>query len=184
MTVRCDRIEGKRFGLLADTHDDLVDWPEVAGRIEAKLGRVDALLHCGDLCTRAAIDSLSRLAPLFAVHSQADPAPEPPVLVDGPRVLEGDGFSLGLVVALNGDPVGATVDPSLRFDGLAVEDVCPRLFGRPVDVCAFGGSHRLAMASCGNTVFLNPGSPTLADETSLVVIEFDRGALTSEPIRM
>lgn len=184
MAVRRDRLEGTRFGLLADTHDDLVDWPAALARIEARLGEVDALLHCGDFCTEAAIDSLSRVAPLFAVRSGADPAPAPPVLVEGPRILEGDGFSIGLAVALTGEPVGAMTEPSLRFDGLAADQVCPRLFGQAVDVCVFGGSHQLAVATCGKTVFLNPGSPTLAEETSLVVIAFDRGVLGIEPVRM
>ena len=79
-----NEIKGRRFGLLADTHDNLIAWPETLERIRAALGTVDGIIHCGDLCTRQALDDLSGIAPVWAVRSSADAAESPPELVDGP----------------------------------------------------------------------------------------------------
>ena len=42
-------VAGRRFGLTADTHDDLVDWPAILASLKAAWGEVDGVLHCGDL---------------------------------------------------------------------------------------------------------------------------------------
>lgn len=54
-----NQIKGRRFGLLADTHDNKVAWPETLQRIRTALGTVDGIIHCGDLCTRQALDDLA-----------------------------------------------------------------------------------------------------------------------------
>ena len=160
--VASTRLDAQRIGLLADTHDDLVDWPQVCTRISAALDGVEAILHCGDLCTPAALESLRKIAPVLAVRSQADPQAAPPELVDGPRIVEAGGIAIGLINALNGPPIEAELEPELRFPGLSAGRIGGEVFGRPVDVVVFGGSHVPCVASSAGVLFVNPGSPSLA----------------------
>lgn len=178
--VRTDRIEGARFGLLADTHDTFVDWPPALAAIRDALGPVDGLIHCGDISTRRAVSDLARLAPVWAVRSAGDEAAEPPALVDGPRVLEAPGLRIGVVFSLSEPPVEAKVDPELIFGEVGPEAACALLFGGRVDVCVFGGSHVAAILQEAGTLFVNPGSPTLADKRSVAVLSLAGGAASVE----
>jgi putative phosphoesterase len=173
---RIDHIEGRRFGLLADTHDSFVDWPAALAAIRAAMGQVDGIIHCGDISTMTAVADLSRVAPVWAVRSAGDAAAEPPALVDGTRILEVGGLRIGVVFSLSDPPVGAKVDPELVFGELGPEAACETLFGGPVDVCVFGGSHVSVTLQDGGTLFVNPGSPTLADKKTLAVLSLAGGA--------
>ncbi|HKU99592.1 MAG TPA: metallophosphoesterase family protein [Vineibacter sp.] len=166
-----NRVTGHRFGLLADTHDNAVDWPKALDQIRAALGDVDAIVHCGDLCTGQALATLVDIAPVWAVRTSADVAASPPVLVDGPRVLEAGRVLIGVVSTLNA--VGAEVNPTVRFVRTAGRGVADSLFGRPVDVCVFGGTHRAEIIATGGTLFVNPGSPTLAERRSVGILVVD-----------
>src|SRR5262249_24890360 len=100
-TVRCDAMPGRRFGLLADTYDDAVDWPVALTRILAAMGAIDGIIHCGDLCSAQALETLSAVAPVWAVRSPADTLASPPALVDGPRVLQAGRVRIGVVSSLS-----------------------------------------------------------------------------------
>jgi len=173
---RTDRIEGRRFGLLADTHDRLVDWPAALAAIGRAMGPVDGVIHCGDIATRQAVADLARIAPVWAVRNSEDEPGEPPAVADGPRVLEAQGVRIGVVFSLSDPPVGATVDPEVVFDGVGPQAACEMLFGGPLDVCVFGGSHVAVTRREGGTLWINPGSPTLAKARSLAVLSLGDGA--------
>jgi uncharacterized protein len=179
-TIPRTPIEGRRFGLLADTHDNLVEWPEILEQIRNALGPVDGIIHCGDLCTRQALDDLSKIAPVWAVRSGADPAASHPELVDGPRILEAGEAQIGVVNSLSSDPIKAEVEPSLRFSHVRDSEVAAALFGSPVDACIFGGSHRTAIAMSGGTLFVNPGSPSLAEKKTVGILTIDQGTVSVE----
>lgn len=178
--VRTNRIEGARFGLLADTHDSFVDWPAALAMIRQALGPVDAIIHCGDISTRKALADLAQLSPVWAVRSADDEAADPSALVDGPRVLEAGGVRIGVVFSLSQPPVSASVDPELAFGQVGPEAACAQLFGGPVEVCVFGGSHVAAVLQEAGTLFVNPGSPTLADTRSVAVLTLAGGAPSVE----
>ena len=93
-------VSGRRFGLTADTHDALVDWPKVMAGLTAAWGEVDGILHCGDVTTFGALDDLGKLAPVYATRSSGDPPAAAPTLTDGPRVLAMDGARIGLTFNL------------------------------------------------------------------------------------
>jgi predicted phosphodiesterase len=154
MTVPRHRLQARRLGLLADTHDVAVDWPKAVAAIRAAMGPVDAILHCGDLTS--------------------------PTLVDGPRVLEVGSAGIGLVFALSTEPVKAETDPVLRFPALTAETAMRVLFGGRVDVCVFGGTHRAQVASAAGTLFVNPGSPTLAKARTVGVLTLGDGTAEVE----
>ena len=178
--IPSDKIEGRRFGLLADTHDNFVKWQEILERIRTALGNVDGIIHCGDLCTRQALEDLAEIAPVWAVRSSADPAESRPALVDGPRILQAGDLRIGVVNSLSTEPIKADVKDGLRFRDVRGSEVSAMLFGSSVEICVFGGSHRAAVALGGGTLFVNPGSPSLADKKSIGILEIDGGTASIE----
>jgi len=181
VSVPRHRVQGRRFGLLADTHDDAVDWPKAVEKIRAAWGEVDAIIHCGDLCTANAIATLSALAPVWATRNpQTDPPANPPMLIDGPRVLEVGSSGVGVLFSLSGEPVKAETDPVLRFTGLPPETALQDLFGGKVDVCVWGGTHAARVSAAAGTLFVNPGSPTLAKARTVGVLTLEDGTASVE----
>ena len=176
MKLARQRIEGRRFGLVADTHDVAVDWPAAVEQIRAAMGPVDAIIHCGDLTSPKAVEGLAKIAPVWATRNPAgDADPFPPVLIDGPRILEVGSAGIGVVFALTTDPINAETDPHLRFPRHSPEASMNMLFGGKVDVCVFGGTHAPLVASAAGTLFVNPGSPTLAKTRTVGVLTLEDG---------
>ena len=174
-------MEGRRFGLISDTHDDRVDWTAAVAGIREALGPVDAILHCGDFCTPKALEALAAIAPVLAVrNAMTDPPADPPVLVNGPRIVEAGGMEIGMVFSLSTAPVQAETDPVLGFPNLNAADAVRLLFGGRIDVCVFGGTHRPAIASSAGTLFINPGSPTLSNTRTVALLTIDGGTASVE----
>jgi putative phosphoesterase len=151
-----------KIGLIGDTHDGIDAIEE--GVMHAFAG-VELILHCGDLTTLGLLDRLGAIAPVVAVRSAADPPADPPRLVEGPHVVEAAGLAVGLVNAL-GDQ-----DPG-------------QLFGRPVDIVVHGGTHAASVGHEGGRLSVNPGSPTLADETTVAVLEIRDGTAAATIVRI
>jgi uncharacterized protein len=154
-------VLGRRFGLTADTHDELVDWPATLGGLKAAWGDVDGVLHCGDLSSAAALEGLAAIGPTFATRSDGDPPATPPTLVDGPRVLDLGGVRVGLTFNLAQElmsPAGAA-----------------GLFGGPVAACVYGGTHAARLEEIGGVLFVNPGSPSLAKARTAAVLTIRDG---------
>jgi predicted phosphodiesterase len=123
-------------------------------------------LHCGDISTAAALESLAAIAPTYATRSDGDPPPAPPVLGDGPRVLTLGDMRLGLTFNLPEDaktPEGAA-----------------GLFGEPVAACIYGGTHEPRLDRVGGVLFVNPGSPSLAKRRTAAVLTADAGRVSAE----
>jgi len=154
-------VAGRRFGLTADTHDNVVDWPKVLAGLTAAWGEVDGILHCGDVQTAGALESLGKVAPVYATRSSADPAPSPPTQTDGPRVLTLAGARIGLTFEL----------PEAERSAEALA----RLFDGPVAACVFGGTHEAILADAGGVLLINPGSPSLAKTRTCAVLTVDNG---------
>src|SRR6478752_10408280 len=77
-----------RVGLIADTHDEKVDWATLQPAVARAFDGVGLVLLCGDLQTLRVLDQLEATAPVRAVRGDADPPAQPPRLVDGPLVVE------------------------------------------------------------------------------------------------
>ncbi|HEY1425879.1 MAG TPA: metallophosphoesterase family protein [Caulobacteraceae bacterium] len=163
-------VSGRKFALTADTHDNLVDWPAVLERLKAGWGGVDAILHCGDISSEAALDGLSGAAPVFATRSEGDPPAAPPRLSDGPRVLVADGVRIGLVFSLP--------EAAASAEGAA------RLFGGPVAACVYGGTHAAEVSEREGVLFVNPGSPSLAKTRTTAVLTLDGGRASAQIIEL
>jgi len=143
------------IGLIADTHDEVVPWDQVHDRVARAFEGVELILHCGDLTTLGVLDRLESIAPVMAVRSSGDPAPAPPRLFDRPQVVE----------------VGDTVIGVINTMGDGVSEA----FGRKVDVIVHGGTHAASVDASGPVLLVNPGSPTLADQVTVAVLETGAG---------
>jgi uncharacterized protein len=140
-----------RIGVIADTHDEIVPWDQVHAKVADAFEGVSLILHCGDLTTTGVLDRLGTLAPVVAVRSSGDPPAEPPRLLDGPHVLEAGGAVIGLVNTLSEDRAS--------------------VFDRNVAVVAHGGTHEASLEELDGVLYVNPGSPTLADVVSVGLLE-------------
>jgi putative phosphoesterase len=163
-------VVGRRFGVTADTHDVLVDWPGVMASLKGAWGKVDGVLHCGDLTSTRALERLAELGPVYATRSQDDPPPEAPTLTNGPRVLSVAGVRVGLTFALPEEAKTAA--------GAA------KLFGGPVAVCIYGGTHEAHVGQSEGVAFVNPGSPSLAKVRTAAVLTIDGGRAAVEVVEI
>jgi putative phosphoesterase len=167
MEPRMDEtLAGRRFGLTADTHDDIADWAVTFAALKAAWGPIDGILHCGDISTDAALKDLATVAPVRATRNHGDPPAAPPTLADGGRVLELGGVRVGLVFNL----------PAEARSGAGAA----RMFGAPVGACIFGGTHEASLAEIDGVLFVNPGSPSLAKTRTAAVLSIDAGRASAE----
>jgi putative phosphoesterase len=164
--MRETAIEGRRFGITSDTHSDKRDWPATLAALLNAWGQVDAILHCGDITTTGALEDLAAAAPTFATRSSVDPPAIWPSLADGPRVLLVGEERIGLTFNLP--------EAAASAEGAA------QLFGKPVAVCVFGGTHSAEVSERGGVLFLNPGSPSLAKVRTAAVLTLGGGRPTAE----
>ena len=176
-----DTLPGQRFGLIADTHSNLVDWPAALASIKTALGQVDGIIHCGDLGSADVLRDLGQIAPVLATRSGDDPPAQAPLLVDGERTFEAGDLRLGVVFSLDGPPTHVRVDPAVAFTTLSANQAVTALFGAPpVDVCVFGGTHQAAVAMSEGILFINPGSPTLAKQRTVAILTVENGCANVE----
>ena len=152
-----------RVGLVSDSHDAFCpDWPSVVAEIALAFTDppVDVVLHCGDIATHAALDDLERVtgAPVHATRSSGDEPEQPPRLLDGPRVVELPG---GHRVLLAFE----------RPEAPAQDDVA---------AVVFGGTHEPSIEQVGGLLWVNPGSPSLAERRSVAVLTLGDGTARAE----
>jgi putative phosphoesterase len=140
-----------KIGLIADTHDNLVEWDAIQPRVAHAFDGVDLIVHCGDLSTLGVLDRLAEIAPVVAVRSPADPPADGERLFDGPHWIEHAGSAIAVVNALG----------EQTFDDVAV--------------VAHGGTHQASVERRAGQLVVNPGSPSLAETVTVAVLELDGG---------
>ncbi len=146
-----------RIGLISDTHipeatDEL--WPQV---FEAFKG-VDAILHAGDIHDLSVLDQLHDVAPTWAARGNGeDGSGGRPIQPDHPRLREAWLLTFGEVrVGLVHDVPIPEYPPHLTL-----ERALNRYFGTTdLDVLIYGDTHVKAIDTIGETLCVNPGSPT------------------------
>ena len=126
-----------RVGAIADTHG-LYD-----PAVEKHFSGVTAIVHAGDIGDRAVIESLQRIAPVFAVSGNVDE-------------YEHSGFPREIVTRWNGRKIA--VRHVLYEKGKLTQEAKLWLDRERPDICVFGHSHRPTIEQYGPTLLFNPGS--------------------------
>jgi len=152
-----------RVGLIADTHDEKVDWTKIQPAVARAFDGVGLVLLCGDLQTLGVLDQLEEIAPVRAVRGKTDPPAEPPRLIDGPMVVETGDVTIAVFRA----------EPETGAAGLA-----------GADVVVYGSTHEPVVKVVNGAIFVNPGSPSLAATRCVAVLELGgaRPAVTLVPL--
>ncbi len=163
---RCRLCPVTRIVVVSDTHV-----PRFARRFAAALTvvsaqRPDAILHCGDFTSLAAVGELQRIAPLDGVAGNND-GTELVARFGRRKVLTIEGVRLGLV---HGDGVLGT---TMRRASAAFAD-------ERVDAILFGHSHVPSCQRIDGRWIVNPGSPTdkrRQPRFSIAVLDIDGDSL-------
>jgi putative phosphoesterase len=178
-----------RIGLLADTHCHAPGAGELPpGVLEAFRG-VDLVLHLGDIGEAVLLDRLAGVAPVVATRGRDDPRDDPRIAPLA-RVIEVGELALGAVFDLT--TVGLATLDGERVDlaGHLTVEAMNTVFGRRVDVVAFGATHRDLVAHSRGALIVNPGSATLparpvAGATGTVaILEIRASVVTAEIVRV
>ncbi len=157
-----------KIGVISDTHMPSMAAALPAAVIEAFRG-VDLILHAGDITDPPVLEALRALAPVEAVAGNMDGA-EMHRDLPQKKVLTLGKFTVGLIHGKH------------RID--VQRDLIRKEFGA-VDLIVYGHSHTPFWGKVGDTLFLNPGSPTdnrHAPYHSVAVLEVG-DTLTAEIVR-
>ena len=130
-----------RIGVLADTH---LSGKPVPDYVIAALGRVDLILHAGDILEMSIIEQLSGVADTMAVRGNMD-LPDVAHSLPARRFIEIGEFRIGLTHG-QGGPSGIVERVASEF--------------REVDCIVFGHTHNALVQEIEGVLFFNPGSPT------------------------
>ena len=155
------------IGLISDTHIPSMGKEPPPQVIRAFEG-VDLILHAGDVYTQSCIEWLERIAPVQATTSWFSTGAEAAPRVSSPRVVEVDGYSIGMVHKLEMTPLGDDVFPGMIARGYPAGESIPaeleKGFGKPVDIVLFGYTHEAMVETHEGVLFVNPGSPTMVKQ--------------------
>jgi predicted phosphodiesterase len=170
-------VEARRIGLIAENHSAREDGGDLPDEVFEAFEDVDAIFHLGHMgwrlnaLARGVLDRLAGIAPVYAVvdywtdvdGTQHLTPPDGDRVVHLTRVYDVDGVKIGAVHNLNLPPGPALPVPHAglpQFGHVDVAAVLREKFAAPVDIVAFAGSHRAAVAHKQGILFVNPGSPT------------------------
>jgi putative phosphoesterase len=139
-----DFSSAKTVGLISDTHI-----PVRAKNIPKEVFKVfenaDFIVHAGDLVELSVIDDLEQLAPVLAVSGN----------MDGPEIR-------GKLPRINSFKVldwriGVMHDPGALFGTRKMRGIAKQ---NGFNVLVYGHTHNPSIKWEGDTLFINPGSPT------------------------
>ena len=134
----------KTVGLISDTHVP-ARAKEIPRRVFEVFGKVDFIIHAGDLVELSVIDSLEQLAPVLAVYGN----------MDGPQIRSKLPKMNSLKVFAW--KMGVMHDPGALSGIGKMREVAKQ---NDFDVLVYGHTHNSSIKWEGNVLFINPGSPT------------------------
>ena len=134
----------KTLGLISDTHIP-VRARNIPKKVFEVFEKVDFIVHAGDLVEISVIDDLEQLAPVLAVYGN----------MDGPEIR-------GKLPKLNSVKVfdwkiGVMHDPGAIFGMGKMREIAKQ---NGFNILVHGHTHNSSIRWEGNTLFINPGSPT------------------------
>ena len=136
-----------------------------------RLAAADLILHAGDFVSASVLDELAQLAPVEAVYGNMDESALREQLPYD-RIVEAGGARIGMV-HIPGPRAGRHARLVERF---------PRCHA-----VVYGHTHEPEASRFGETLILNPGSPTerrRAPSRSMAVVTVEEGALSARLISL
>jgi len=134
----------KTVGLISDTHIP-VRARNIPKKVFEVFEKVDFIIHAGDLVQMSVIDELEQLAPVLAVYGN----------MDGPEIR-------GKLTKLNSVKIfdwkiGVIHAPGTLFGMGKMRKIVEQ---NGFNVLVYGHTHNANIKWEGDTLFINPGSPT------------------------
>jgi len=141
-------VKIKKIGILADTHIPRRA-PSLPPPVVQGLQGVDLIIHAGDLVSKRALGELKSLAPLEVVAGNHD------------HKRFGDSLPKGKIIRIDNLEIGITHGGQDRSDYPVASAKAREFFHelRP-GIIIYGHTHLPQLHYDGETVMLNPGSPT------------------------
>jgi len=134
----------KTVGLISDTHIP-VRAREIPKKVLEVFEKTDFIVHAGDLVSMSVIDKLEQLAPVLAVYGN----------MDGPEI-RGKLPRINSANILNWK-IGVMHDPGALFGTKKMREIAKQ---NDFNALVYGHTHNPKIKWEGNTLFINPGSPT------------------------
>ena len=173
-----DVISGSRLGVIADLHHHPGRGPSLPDSVLAAFRGVDAIVALGDMGEAAALDRLAGVAPVLGTRGLDDPEGDPR-LAAGARLFEAGGLVLGAVFDL-APGTGIRTQGGLAFPETPAGEALRRLFAARVDVVLYGATHEARVTRHDGVLFVNPGSPTLAERRTVAIVTVAAGTAEAE----
>ena len=158
-----------RIGLISDTHipGGATELPSI---LQKAFNGVDMILHAGNVYTAQTLDILELIAPVKVSGSMdRDQGCGDDPRVEEKQVMEIEGHKIGMIHDLNLPGFGDRIYPghvARVFQYNRTGSIIPDdIFGMEVDIAIFGHTCTAMTEEHGNTLLINPGSPTLRNET-------------------
>lgn len=139
-----DATATKTVGLISDTHIP-VRARAIPKKVHAVFEKTDFILHAGDLVQLSVIDELEQFAPVLAVCGNMD---SPEVRGKLPKVNS---------LRILDWKIGLTHDPGALFGMGKMREIVKQ---NNFDVLVYGHTHSAGVKWEGETLYVNPGSPT------------------------
>jgi len=163
----------KAVGLISDTHVP-VRARGIPRKVFEVFEKADFIVHAGDLVTITVIDELEQLAPVLAVYGN----------MDGEKI-RGRLPKLNSAKILNWK-IGVTHNPRVLFGMRKMREIAKQ---NDFDVLVFGHTHNPSVKWEGNTLFINPGSPTdplppFITKPSVALLRITKDRIMPEIIRI
>ena len=137
-------MSGKTIGVISDTHV-----PVRARKIPNEVFKIfedaDFIVHAGDLVRLFVVDELEQLAPVLVVYGN----------MDGPEI-RGKMQKIASLKVFNWK-IGVTHNPGALFGMKRMREIAKQ---NNFDVLVYGHTHNSYVKWEGNTLYINPGSPT------------------------
>jgi putative phosphoesterase len=164
--------------VIADVHHHPGGGPSLPGRVLEIFGDVGAIVALGDMGEAEGLDRLSRIAPVLGTLGGDDPKDDPR-LVAGCRVFEACGLVIGATFDLS-KAAGIDTSDGLTLPDTPLEELLRQAFGERVDVVLYGATHRAHVEPRDGVLFVNPGSPTLAEQRTVARVELGESGARAE----
>lgn len=161
------------IGLISDTHIP-VRAREIPRKVLEVFEKVDFIIHAGDLVDFSVIDKLEQLAPVLAVYGN----------MDGPKI-RGKLTKMNSAKILNWK-IGVMHDPGALFGMRKMREIAKQ---NGFNALVYGHTHNPNIKWEGETLFINPGSPTnplppFITKPTVALLRITQKKMTPEIIRI